>query len=262
MEHSYLDKYSYLDSPVHRLEPRVKLVGILALIICAVLIPPKSNWPFAAYLVILAGLLVASRLPLLFVLKRAALVGPFILTAIVLVPFYRQGDGTVIAEFFLWRLHLSVYLEGLLAAKNILIKSFLSALSVILLVSTTHFSQLLKAMERLRFPRLALIIVSFLYRYLFLLLDEFMRATRAAGARNWEAGPWRVRLKAVGGIVGSLFLRTYSRAERVYIAMISRGYSGEVRTLFETSLRRQDSIFLGLFLATVVGICLAAFLMV
>ena len=100
-----------------------------------------------------------------------------------------------------------------------------------LLVCTTPFSGLLRALERLRFPRLLLTIIAFLYRYLFLLQGEFLRLARAARSRNWEAGPLRVRLAAAGGIVGSLFLRTYARGERVYTAMLARGYDGRFRTL-------------------------------
>ncbi|MGQ9631920.1 MAG: cobalt ECF transporter T component CbiQ [bacterium] len=261
MEHRYLDEYAYLESPIHRLEARTKIICTLALIVSAVLIPPEFNWPFAAHFAILAGMVALSKLPPLFVLKRAMVVGPFILTAVILVPFSRRGDGAVVGAIPLWGVELHLYRAGLLAAKGILFKSFISASSVILLVSTTHFSQLLKGMERLRFPRLIVVIISFLYRYLFLLLDEFMRVTRAAGARNWEAGRWRTRVKAIGGIVGSLFLRTYSRAERVHIAMLSRGFDGDVRTLYDTSMAARDFVFIGAFLAAVGGIHASAILM-
>jgi cobalt/nickel transport system permease protein len=140
------------------------------------------------------------------------------------------------------------------------LKSGVSALSVILLVSTTHFSQLLKGMERLGLPRLLLAIISFLYRYLFLLLDQFMRLLRAARSRNLEAGPLSLRLRAAGGIVGSLFIRTYSRAERVHAAMLARGYQGTLPLLRDTRLGAADFAFLGVFLPAVIGVCAAALL--
>jgi cobalt/nickel transport system permease protein len=258
VEHSHLDELAQRDSPVHRLEARVKLLGALTLVLATVLLPPEQTWPFGVYLACVAVLLALARLPLAAVLKRAAAIGPFILTAVVLLPFTRPGDGTVSAVIPLGALELNLYRAGLLAAKSVLLKSLISALSVMVLVSTTPFSRLLRAMERLRFPRLLLAVIAFLYRYLFLLLEELLRLTRAARSRNWEAGPFRVRLRATGGIVGSLFLRTYSRGERVYTAMLARGFDGRFRPLTETSLVVRDVTVLCLFLAFVLGVLAAA----
>jgi cobalt/nickel transport system permease protein len=258
VEHNYLDELAQRDSPVHRLEARAKLLGALTLALAAVLLPPERTWPFGVYLAIVAGLVTLARLPLGIVLKRAAAFGPFILTAVVLLPFTRVGDGTVGAVIPLGSLRVHLYRAGLLAAKGVLLKSLISALSMIVLVSTTPFSRLLRAMERLRFPRLLLAIIAFLYRYLFLLLGEFLRLTRAARSRNWEAGPLPVRLRATGGIVGSLFLRTYSRGERVYTAMLARGFDGRFRPLTETSLTVRDVAALAGFLALVLGVLAAA----
>lgn len=258
MEHHYLDEFADRDSPIHRLEARTKVLCTLALILSAVLVPEELNWPFAVYLALLAVLLAASCLPLAHVLKRAAAFGPFILTAVLLVPFTRRGDGGVAWAISLGGINLRVYQAGLVTAKGILVKSLISALSVILLVSTTHFSQLLKALERLRFPHLSLTVISFLYRYLFLLMGELLRLLRAARARNWEAGRWRQRIKTAGGIVGSLFLRTYDRAERVHMAMLSRGYDAGIRTLSDTIMAVRDYLFLGAFLTVVVGVAVLA----
>jgi cobalt/nickel transport system permease protein len=209
------------------------------------------------YLSLACSLLAVARLPLGIVLRRAAAFGPFILTAVVLLPFTRTGDGTVSVVLPLGLLQVHLYRAGLLAAKAILLKSLISALSIIVLVSTTPFSRLLRAMEQLRFPRLLLAIIAFLYRYLFLLLGEFLRLSRAARSRNWEAGPLPVRLRAIGGILGSLFLRTYSRAERVYMAMLARGFDGRFRPLTETSLAVRDVASLVGFLVPVLGVLAA-----
>jgi cobalt/nickel transport system permease protein len=258
VEHNYLDELARGDSPVHRLEARAKLIGALALVLAAVLLPPERTWPFLAYLIVLAGLVALARLPLRIVLKRAATFGPFILTAVLLLPFTRAGDGTVGAVIPLGAFEVRLYRAGLLAAKGVLLKSLIAALSMIVLVSTTPFNRLLRAMERLRFPPLLLAIIAFLYRYLFLLLGEFLRLTRAARSRNWEAGPIRVRLRAIGGIVGSLFLRTYSRGERVYMAMLARGFDGRFRPLSETSLEARDVAALCAFVALVFGVLAAS----
>jgi len=245
---------------VHRLEARLKAVGALVLILAAVLLPPERTWPFAAYLALLAVLLLLARLPLVPVLRRLAGLAPFVLTAAVLLPFSRPGDGTVSASFALGGWELRVYKAGLLASKAVLLKSLIAGASAVLLVCTTPFSGLLAALQRMRFPRLLLAIIAFLYRYLFLLQGEFLRLVRAARSRNWEAGPLRVRLAAAGGIVGSLFLRTYARGERVYTAMLARGYDGRFRTLAEPAVTRAAAWALGIFLLLVLGVLAAALL--
>jgi cobalt/nickel transport system permease protein len=260
VEHHYLDEYAQLHSPVHRLEPRVKVVAALALILCTVLVPQQRSWPFAVYFALLAAALLLSRLPLAHVLRRAAWLGPFVLVAVLLLPFTRAGDGAVAASLSLWGGRLIVYRAGLLAAEGVLLKAFLCALSVILLVSTTQFAQLLRAMERLRFPRLILLLCSFIYRYLFLLLGELLRLRRAARSRNLEAGRFRLRLRAIGGMVGSLALRSFDRAERVHLAMLSRGYTGTLPVRRERGAGRGELAFLGLFLAIAVGVLVAALL--
>ena len=258
MEHSFLDELSVIDSPIHRLEARTKIVAFTALILAAVFLPPELTWPFAGYLGFLAALIALARLPLLPLLKRTAVFGPFILTAVLLLPFTRQGNGEVALAIPIGPLQVRIYRAGLLSAKGVLLKSLISAFSVILLVSTTSFSRLLRALERMHFPRLLLTVMALLYRYLFLLLGEFLRLTRASRARNWEAGSLRIRLRAIGGILGSLFLRTYGRGERVYTAMLARGYDGHFRTLTETSLSRRDYAAMAGLLAAVLAVFVPA----
>jgi cobalt/nickel transport system permease protein len=260
VEHSYLDELARRSSPVHRIEARLKAAGALVLIVAAASLPPGRTWPFAAYLALLAGLLLLARLPLVPVLRRLAGLAPFVLTAAVLLPFSRPGDGTVSVSLRLGGWELRVYQAGLLAAKAVVLKALLCGGTTVLLVSTTPFSGLLRALERMHFPRLLLAIIAFLYRYLFLLQGEFLRLARAARSRNWEAGPLRVRLAAAGGIVGSLFLRTYARGERVYTAMLARGYDGRFRTLSEPAVTRAAVWALGVFLLLVLGVLAAALL--
>jgi cobalt/nickel transport system permease protein len=260
VEHNYLDELARRSSPVHRVEARLKTAGALVMIVAAALLPPVLTWPFAVYLAFLAGLMALARLPPGPVLRRLAGLAPFVLTAVVLLPFSRPGDGTVSAALRLGGWQLPLYRAGLLAAKAVLLKSLVCGGSAVLLVSTTPFADLLRALQRLRFPKLLLAIVAFLYRYLFLLQGEFLRLTRAARSRNWEAGPPRARLAAAGGIVGSLFLRTYDRGERVYTAMLARGYDGRFRALSEPPLRPAAAAALGVFLALVLGVLAAALL--
>ena len=96
---------------------------------------------------------------------------------------------------------------------------------MILLYSTTTFPSLIRGMEKLGVPRVFTVLLSFMYRYSFLLIDETHRMKRARDSRSFS-GKWLWQLRTIGHMIGTLFLRSFSRAERVYLAMLSRGYQG------------------------------------
>jgi cobalt/nickel transport system permease protein len=121
----------------------------------------------------------------------------------------------------------SVSQNGLWILWNVIIKSSLGVFSIILLSSTTSFSQLIKGMERLRSPKIFTILTSFMYRYSFILIDEMQRMKRARDSRCF-GGRWFWQSKVIGHMVGTLFLRSFQRGERVYLAMLSRGYHGTI----------------------------------
>jgi cobalt/nickel transport system permease protein len=114
---------------------------------------------------------------------------------------------------------------------NVTIKSTVSVLAIILLSSTTPFPEMLKGMERLRVPHLLTTLLSFMYRYIFVLMDELQRMRRARDSRGWR-GKWLWQVKVIGHMIAALFLRSYERGERVYAAMLARGYDGGVRTIY------------------------------
>ena len=150
------------------------------------------------------------------------------------------------------------YLQRSSGFWNILVKAWLSILSLILLTSTTKLSNLLKGLEQLRLPRVMVMILSFMYRYLFVLVDEVMRMRQARDSRNFGGGRlWQIR--TIGNMIGTLFIRSYERGERVYAAMVARGFDGQTRTLESSSFRQLDAYFgisfgLVLILARVVNL--------
>jgi len=239
MEHSFIDRYSDLDSFIHRLDPRTKLITTLAFIL-VVVVTPLTKWQaFAGYSVLIISLVLLSKLPLLYVVKRTLIIIPFILL-IGIFNLFKPGE--IVASLSIWHWQVSVTQEGLLVFWSVLIKAFLSILSLILLSSTTKFTQLLKGLEQLRMPKIMVMTLSFAYHYIFLLVDEAMRMRRARESRN--LGGKRVwQIKTLGHMVGTLFLRSYERAERVYAAMVSRGYEGHIRVLNPLNLSHRDAYF-------------------
>ena len=240
MKHSFVDRYSDLDSIIHRLDPRTKLITTLLFILVVALTPPNSWSAFALYFAVIATLLLLSKVPIFYVFKRSLVIMPFVLMIAIFVPFFKEGE--VAGSYNLWLWQVSVTYSGLQVLSNILAKAWLSILSLILLTSTTKMAGLLKGLEQLRMPRVMVMILSFMYRYLFVLVDEVMRMKQARDSRNFGGKRlWQIR--TIGNMIGTLFIRSYERGERVYAAMVARGFDGQTRTLDCLNFRKADAYF-------------------
>ena len=240
MKHSFIDQYSDLDSLIHRLDPRTKFITSLAFIV-AVVLTPISNWRvFAFYFCLIAALLIISKLPPLYVLKRSLVVFPFVLLVAIFIPFFKSGEAAGSYNIWLWQ--VSVTYDGLLILANVVVKAWLSILSLILLSAATKFTELLKGLRQLGVPKVIVLILSFMYRYVFVLVDEVMRMRRARDSRNF-GGSRLHQLRTIGNMIGTLFIRSYERGERIYAAMLSRGFDSNVRSLRQLSFKRVDAYF-------------------
>lgn len=224
MRHSFLDKYSGLDSPIHHLDARTKILSLFCLVVICVSTPPTAYLAFLACFLLLVTAVALSRVPPGYILKRSLIIVPFVLMVAVFIPFLKP-NGTVGSSYNLGIGSLTVYSSGLLVLWNVLIKSYIAVLSMILLSSTTPFSKLLRGFEQLHIPKIFIMLASFAYRYIFVLVDETERMKRARDARCY-GGKWLWHSKTIGQMIGTLFLRSYERAERVYVAMVSRGFRG------------------------------------
>lgn len=236
-----LDRWNDLDSPLHRLDPRSKIIAVAALVLFLVGSSAGMALKCAALAALLAGMIVLSRIPLGYCLARACLVLPF--------------SGLAVAGALAGHWLPGPYFSGALspqAALAVVAKSYLSALAVLLLVATTRLADLLRALRLLRFPATFLLIVQFLYRYLFVLSEEAQHmscARRSRGGGNWTRGG----LRAATGSIAVLFARAYTRAERIYHAMLARGFTGVLPAAYRFHWSAGETALLGL-----TGACLAA----
>lgn len=180
-----------------------------------------------------------------FRLTRAAFIAlPFLFAALPLV-FTRSGDplGTVA----LGPLTLTISGEGLRIFATIALKSWLSVQVALLMTFTTPFHDLVDALRRLRLPAIMVGIISFMYRYLAVLGDEAGRLLRARAARSADpdgrgGGSIRWRAGVTGSMAGTLFLRSYERSERIYLAMQARGFEGTLRHVHGRDIRAGEWI--------------------
>jgi cobalt/nickel transport system permease protein len=243
MKHSFLDKYSEGNSIIHRLDPRTKLVATLAFIALVVLLPSASWLTYGLYFITVVALIIISRVPVTYVFKRSLIIVPFVLMVALFIPFFKEGTEAFSFNILSW--HLSVTYEGLETLGSVMAKAWLSILFLILLTSTTTFSNILKALEHLKMPRVLVMIMSFMYRYIFVLTDEVMRMKQARDSRNFGEGGRRLwQIRTVGNMIGTLFIRSYERGERVYAAMVARGFDGHSRTLDRLYFRPADVYFI------------------
>jgi cobalt/nickel transport system permease protein len=225
LHHVVLDSWSRRESGLHRRDPRVKTLATVILLV--VVATAHRQLPLLAVgllLFLMAGL-VWARLPIIPALLRAAIVLYF--TAVFALVSWLSGDpGRAVA---------------------LLVKTYLSALAVLVLVSTTRISLLLQGLEMARVPRFLLMIVQFLYRYLFVISEEAQHMRKAAlsrggGLRGGLAR--RARFHAAAGALAALFARSYGRAEEIHRAMLARGFTGEFRTLDSPHFHLADGVFI------------------
>jgi cobalt/nickel transport system permease protein len=224
-------------SPIHRLDPRAKVVGLLAVTIVAVSTPVAAWYVWVACALVLAAIAALARVDAGTVWRRARLVLPLILFVAAFLPFVRKGGETYDLG------PLAVSEEGLLVLASVAAKATLGTVSAVLLGATTAFPDVLRALEALRVPRLLTLIAAFMYRYVFVVVAEVQRMRAALAARGYRP---RTLLQAgtVGRIAAALFLRSHARGERVYLAMLSRGYAGSMPLAAPLAAGRREALFL------------------
>ena len=243
MHFDAFDRYHEKESFIHHLDPRVKVVTTIAYIVSNALLPDAAWFAFGMAWLFLLLVNLLSQLGVGYTLKRSIVALPFALIAITIL-FSMPGEPLLSFKLLMW--NLTITDAGFLRFVSILIRSWLSVQLAILLVATTRFPDLIHAFEHLRVPAILTTIIAFLYRYLFVLTDEVFRLIRAresrsAGATGRRSGGgvlWRARV--AGSMAGQLFLRSYERSDRIYNAMVARGYSGHLYTLNPHEMKSRD----------------------
>ena len=234
-------------SPVHRLDPRAKILALIAVTLVAVS-APLAAWPvFAGCALVLGAVAVAARVSASDIWRRARFILPLVLLAAALLPFVRKGGQAYELG------PLTAYGEGLTVFAAVAVKAAIGTVSAVLLGATTTFPSVLRGLEAMRVPRLLVLIAAFMYRYLFVIVEETGRMRAALAARAYRPRT-ALHAGALGRMATAMFLRTYARGERVYHAMLARGYSGAMPQLSPLVLRRADVLFVALVLASLVAL--------
>jgi cobalt/nickel transport system permease protein len=212
------------DSPVHRLPPEVKIAAMVLFTIAVVATPRAAFWAFGGYALLVAAVAALARVGPGWLLRRVTIELPFVLFAFAL-PFLGTGDRVEVAG-------VALSVDGLLGGWNIVAKGTLGVLASLLLAATTTTRDLIVGLDRLRCPQILTQIAMFMLRYLDVLIGEARRMRVARVSRGDDPRfLWQLRGFAAG--IGALFLRAFERGERVYLAMVSRGYSGRMPAVWQ-----------------------------
>lgn len=244
MKHDYLDKYSRLDSFIHQRDPRVKLICFFLAVVAVVSEPKGDITGFPFYYLLMFLLLAASRIPVVFVLKRCLIASPFIVMAAGVLPL----------SYMLSPTPSSIPTQVMVFHPlSILLKAYAAVILLTLLASTEKFHCLLNGLQKLKFPPILGIMSALMYRYIFILNDEMLRTARARKSRTPEKS--RVsRFRIYGNQAALIFLRAKKRAQDVYNAMLSRGFKGDFPEYNGIHLGWGDALFSAVFLMVYAGV--------
>ncbi|MCX7831860.1 MAG: cobalt ECF transporter T component CbiQ [Actinobacteria bacterium] len=218
MEHGFLDKYADLKSPVHNIEPRVKLLSLLIVIFVVALLPEGRFSSLLLLSFFSLILILISRIPYGVFIKRSLIVMPPIIALSSVYAFHEGGF-----DFFRFIFYT--------------LKAMSSFTYVFILVSTTRFDRLLQSLRYFKVPLTIISILSFLYRYVFVFQDELERMLRAKESRMIKSDR-KKELKILFNLAGMLFLRSLERSERIYRSMLSRGFKQDLA--YVTKFRKLD----------------------
>jgi cobalt/nickel transport system permease protein len=235
VKHSFVDRYANLDSPLHLLEARTKIVGFSALVFTVLFAHPETLGQFFGFSFLMAILAGISQIPMQYLFGRVLMLLPFVLLAGLALPWQGKVGWT-------WFLAL-------------MFRSMLCLLMLVLLTNTTRFIELLRGLRKLGCPIILVANLSFLYRYIFVLADEVMRMRQARDSRRVGRAAVLRELRTLGSMLGTLLVRSFARADHLYEAMLSRGFHGEFPVADPRKFSWRDFAFISavaLFVAAMV----------
>jgi cobalt/nickel transport system permease protein len=230
-----MDELGRMDTPAHRLDARAKAVATIAFIAVVMSFPSREVSALTPFLLYPAVLVAAGRIPARYILKKVLIAAPFALVIGIFNPYMDREPVAAAGPF--------VITGGWLSFASIMLRFVLTVGAALALVACTGMYRLGAGLERLGVPRVFVMQLLFLHRYLFVVADEGSKMLRAVALRS--GGRRRLRAGAYGSLVGHLLLRSMDRAERVYRAMAARGFEGEIRVLRRSGFRRSDWAFVG-----------------
>lgn len=230
----YLDRLSYLDTPVHRIDPRAKLITVLVFIFVIVSFGKYEVSMLVPYLVFPVTMAALGEIPFGYLGKKIIIVAPFAVLVGIFNPFFDREVLVVLGG--------TGISGGWISFISILMRFVLTISTVFILISTTGFMGICMALEKLMAPRIFAVQLLFLYRYIFVLIDEARRMVTARELRSFHGRGMGIGV--AGHMIGHLLLRTIERARRIHLSMLCRGFDGNIHVMRSLRFRMSDCAFM------------------
>lgn len=219
-----VDAYAHLNSPFHRWDPRIKMVSLLIYFFLVASVSQLS-WAFLA-LVIAAVAVWMTHIPLRYPLRRVSAITLFLGMFLVVMPLtvpVQSGDVLVVFDPFSF---LSFNLRGFKLAALVCCKAVAIALMMEILVGTAPLTVTVQALLGLRVPQQICLMILLAHRYVFVFYHEMKRMAISMEVRGFRKRTHPDTLRTFGNFLGMLLVRSFERTQRVYDAMLARGYQG------------------------------------
>lgn len=211
-----MDELGRSDTPVHRLDARAKAVTTLGFIAVVMSFPRYDVSTLMPFFLYPFALMALGRIPPGDIFRKIVIAAPFALVIGMFNPFFDRQTVLVAGG--------CAISGGWLSFASIMLRFVLTVSAALTLVACTGIYRLSAGLERMFAPRVFVVQLLLLYRYLFVIADEGARMLRSLELRS--TGPRSLRLRTYGALTGHLLLRSMARADRVYCAMVARGFSG------------------------------------
>lgn len=237
-----IDRFAKLESPLQRWDPRIKLFTLGIFIFSVALLKTLPIAIIAFFIAVC--ILRLSSLPYDFIASSLKWIIFFLLPFFIIMPLSYPGEPAfkVIGLPFAW--------EGLQIASLIFIKAVAIVLTTFSMFGTARFDVSMIALQHLKCPKIMVQMLLFTYRYTFVFIEEMRRMQIAMRARGFVIKSNLNTMHIMGNFVGTLLVRSFERSERVYKAMLSKGYQGELHSMVKFHSNRQDYIKSALILTT------------
>ncbi|MEO0127593.1 MAG: cobalt ECF transporter T component CbiQ [candidate division WOR-3 bacterium] len=213
------NEYINGNSIIHRFDPRIKI--IYAFVFSVVIALQNELIPSLIGLLISIILVMLARIRLLEIINRLLIVDKFLLLLWLVLPLTYPGEP------LLKILGLKISQPGLLFTLLLTIKANAILLILISLIATSSIFDIVHSLLHLKIPEKLVFLFFLIYRYLWVLNDEYEKIIRAAKARGFKLRNSIHTYKTIAYIVGSLLVKSYSRADNLYRAMVCRGFCGK-----------------------------------
>jgi cobalt/nickel transport system permease protein len=230
---NYLDQLSNGDSMVHRLDPRAKLLTVMVYIAMVVSFDRYEVSALLPFFFFPAVLIPIAGVPARYITRKYLFLLPFAVLIGIFNPIFDREPIMFLGPFAIS--------GGLISFASIIIRFTLTVLAAFILIAVTGFGGVCLALERFKVPKVFCVQLMMLYRYIFVLSNEAVRMAKAREMRS--VGKKGKGIRVFGSLIGHLLLRTWDRAQRVHMAMLSRGFNGEFYIRKPLALKAPDIAF-------------------